>query len=171
MRIGLFGGSFDPVHLGHLYLAQTLKKQCNLDKVIVFPARVSPFKLMNPPKASGKERMEMLHLAFADEKWVEFSSCELEREGASYTIDTIREMKKKYLQDELYLLLSQDSQERFLEWKESEEIQKICSVVFGDIKKGVSSTCIRDLLKRGKQCENFLSPKVLDYIRKKELYS
>ncbi len=171
MRIGLFGGSFDPVHLGHVYLAQTLKKNLDLDKVIIYPARVSPFKLDIPPKSSGKDRMKMLHLAFGGEEWVEFSSCELEREGVSYTIDTIREIKKKYPNDELYLLLSCESKENFLDWKESDEIEKNCRVVFGFKKEGISSTQVRDALKRGKRCKELLSPKVLDYIRENKLYS
>jgi nicotinate-nucleotide adenylyltransferase len=171
MKIGLFGGSFDPVHLGHVYLVQEVKKKFLLDKVIIFPARVSPFKLKSPPKSSGKERMEMLRLAFIAEEGVEFSSCELERAGPSYTIDTIREIKKNHSQDELYLLLSQEAKERFSEWREREEIEKNCRVIFGPKKEGLSSTHVRDALKRGETCKDFLSPKVLDYIKQKELYS
>jgi nicotinate-nucleotide adenylyltransferase len=171
MRIGLFGGSFDPVHTGHVYLVHALKAKYQLDKVIIFPAWVSPFKLNSPPKASGEDRMAMLRLAFSGEKGIEFSSCELDRKGASYTIDTVRELKKNYLDDELYLLLAQETLESFPKWKEKEGIEKLCNVVFGDKKENISSTLVREALKRGEECKEFLSPEILDYIRKKGLYS
>ena len=88
-KIGLYGGSFDPIHNGHLILARDAMERLELDKVIFLPARISPHKLDRPP-APPEARCLMLATAIADEPRFEMDACEIEREGPSFTIDTVR---------------------------------------------------------------------------------
>lgn len=89
-RIGLFGGSFNPIHNGHLHLAKAAKEGLGLDKVVLIPANVSPFKQDAPGMASGADRLAMCRLAAETLSFCEVDSCELERSGVSYTVDTVR---------------------------------------------------------------------------------
>ena len=89
-RIGLFGGSFNPIHNGHLHLAQTARESLGLDQVVLIPANVSPFKQQNPDMASGADRLAMCRLAAETLPFCTVDGCELERAGVSYTVDTVR---------------------------------------------------------------------------------
>lgn len=182
MRIGIYGGSFDPIHSGHVNLVKELKKILNLSKVIVVPAFVSPFKTATPPRASTQDRLKMVQLAFAGDWDVEVSDMEIRRGGVSYTIDTVLEIAQKYPGAALFLLLTDEALPSFSRWKSYQEIQKLTTVVFAAKKKtqeivieipwvDISSTIIRQKLFRGEACDEFLSPKVLDYIHEHRLYS
>jgi nicotinate (nicotinamide) nucleotide adenylyltransferase len=96
MKIGIFGGTFDPVHRGHLQLAQSARAQFSLDKVIVVPAYLPPHKQELPLLTSAEDRYEMVRLAIEGEPFIEVSDCELQRKGVSYTFDTLSEFKEKY---------------------------------------------------------------------------
>ena len=98
-RIGIYGGSFDPVHKGHRLLAENLSKEINADKVFIIPAAVSPFK--KGSVASDVDRLAMCTLAFSDDLY-EISDWEIKKGGKSYTVDTLREFKKLYPEDKLY---------------------------------------------------------------------
>ena len=183
-KIGLFGGSFDPIHNGHCHLVKEAQKCLQLDKVIIFPAAVSPFKTKTPPRADGEMRLAMLRLAFEEEELVEISDVEIKRGGISYTIETVKFFKAKYPNDQLYLLLSYEALSNFSKWKSFAEIKKNVHLIFvGPLQATeeevsikipwieISSTQIRDALKKHKDCKKFISFKVLDYIRRNSLYS
>ena len=126
MKIGIFGGSFDPVHYGHLILAEQCREQAGLDRVIFVPATVSPLKT-DGPAASDKHRLQMLSLAIAGHTDFEISTCEIDRGGKSYTVDTLNEFKTLYENDELYFLMGQDSVATFCKWKSPAEILQLAS--------------------------------------------
>ena len=100
-RIGLFGGSFNPIHNGHLHLAQTARESLGLDQVVLIPANVSPFKQQNPDMASGADRLAMCRLAAETLPFCTVDGCELERAGVSYTVDTVRLFRNRYPEAEL----------------------------------------------------------------------
>ena len=121
MKIGVFGGSFDPVHLGHLILAEFCREQANLEKVVFVPAAISPFK-PEGPIASDSQRVEMLELAIGGHPDFDISQCEIERGGASYTVDTLQQLGDRFLEKDLYLIMGADSADDFQEWKEPSSV-------------------------------------------------
>ena len=171
MRIGIFGGSFDPVHLGHEALVKEARVKLSLDKVFVVPVWVSPFKIDTPPIASAKERVAMLEVAFGELSWVEILTNEVDRKEVSYTIHTVRGMVQKFPRDQLVLILTEEARPSFPRWKEVGEIQKLVNVAFVGHRSSISATEVRERLQQGLDCKNFLSAKVLDYIEKHRLYS
>lgn len=125
MKIGIYGGTFDPPHLGHMLAAKGAKRKLKLDKLILIPAKVPPHKALDRCSASPEERLEMTRLmAMATEPTgsVEVSDCELRREGKSYTVDTITEFAQKYPNDELWLIMGSDMFLTFQQWRNPEEI-------------------------------------------------
>lgn len=127
-RIGIFGGSFDPVHLGHLLIAEQFAQDMKLDVVKFIPAKVSPFKLSYTP-TSDKHRLEMLRLAVGSNKRFEVDSLELERGGVSYTIDTVASLRSVEPDAEYYMLIGADSLKDFKKWKSPEELLRSVSLV------------------------------------------
>lgn len=121
-RIGLFGGSFNPIHNGHLHLIQTAKDCLVLDQVILVPARMSPFKQHHTEMASAEDRLAMCRLAAEAMPNCSVDSCELERGGVSYTIDTVRYFRQQYPAAELVLLMGSDMFLSFCHWYRWQEI-------------------------------------------------
>jgi nicotinate-nucleotide adenylyltransferase len=121
MKIGIFGGSFDPIHNGHLALAKSSIEQVPLDKLIVVPAKMQPFK-MDQEVTSGEHRVNMLKLAFRDFPQAEISRYELEKTGISYTTDTLDYYQSMYPLDTLYFVMGTDAFLRILDWKNSEKM-------------------------------------------------
>jgi nicotinate-nucleotide adenylyltransferase len=194
-KIGFFGGTFDPIHFGHINLAIQLFEKHRLDEVLFCPAARSPFKEDRPPGASPGDRMAMAELAIADIGAFRICKIELERPGLSYTVDTLRALKERFDPAvHWYILLSGDTLAGFHRWKESEEIVRLATPIVGSrggaqqkiprspvrdaLRKGltetdqfeVSSTQIRDRLKKKLYCGHLLPAKVLDYIEKNNLY-
>lgn len=128
MRIGIFGGSFDPVHLGHLVVAECCLEQARLDRVIFVPTAIQPFKQDRQP-AAGHHRAEMLALAVGGNAAFEISTVELERGGVSYTIDTLAAMRDAYASDELRLILGPDALADFCGWREPARILEFARVI------------------------------------------
>jgi nicotinate-nucleotide adenylyltransferase len=124
LRIGIYGGSFDPVHLGHLLVAETVREQVGLDKVLFIPAFQSPLKLDYPP-ISGRARLEMLQLAVGGNPFFEIDDRELQRGGISYTVDTLRELQREKPDVEWFLLMGGDSLVDLGRWKEPIELCKL----------------------------------------------
>lgn len=118
-KIGFFGGSFNPIHNGHLNVAISVKEMCNLDKVILCPSFHSPF---NKKLAPALERLHMVKLGIEGIPGLEVSDLEIKRGGVSYTIDTLRELQKIYSGALIRLIISDELLERFLSWKEAETI-------------------------------------------------
>ncbi len=127
MRIGLFGGSFDPVHYGHLLLAECCRESCGLDEVWFMPAATPPHKQYRSV-TDGKHRVEMLRLATAGHPAFRVSTWELERGGVSYTVDTLQRMRQEYPQAELYLLIGADMLIDLPSWREPDTIWRLARV-------------------------------------------
>ncbi|MDD5129383.1 MAG: nicotinate (nicotinamide) nucleotide adenylyltransferase, partial [Candidatus Omnitrophica bacterium] len=103
MRIGILGGTFNPVHIGHLILAEEAREKLGLDKIIFIPTALPPHK-DNLNIAPADDRLRMLKLATQGNKYFKVLDIEIRRKGRSYTIDTLRELKSKYSRDELYFI-------------------------------------------------------------------
>lgn len=128
MRIGLFGGTFDPVHFGHLLMAEQCREQCQLDLVQFIPAFSPPHK-QDARISPVKDRVAMLELAIAGEKRLQVNRIEIERKGTSYTVETLREIHRQSPTDELFLLIGADSLHDLPTWREPHEILSLCRVV------------------------------------------
>lgn len=120
-RVGIFGGSFDPIHLGHLWIAEAAREQLQLDQVRFIPAAISPLKPDNRP-AGPKERQEMVQLAIAGNPAFILDDRELRRSGISYTVETLRELHREFPTHEWFLIVGGDSLQDFDRWREIGEI-------------------------------------------------
>ena len=121
MRLGIFGGSFDPVHYGHLLLAESCREQCRLDQVWFIPAAVPPHK-QHAAMSSPAHRVEMLRLATGGNEAFVVNTMELDRGGVSYTADTLAEIHAQQPAAELFFLLGGDSLAELPTWREPERI-------------------------------------------------
>lgn len=129
MKQGVLGGTFDPVHTGHLVLAEEVKKRLNLDEVLFIPAGQPCFKKGDDVTAAEK-RVEMTAAAIAQKPYFRLSRVEVERSGPSYTVDTLAELKKQLAEgDELYFIMGWDNLADLPLWREPERIIKLCSLV------------------------------------------
>lgn len=117
MRIGIFGGTFDPVHNGHLLLAEQCREQASLDEVWLIPAGSPPHK-ESTGITPGKQRREMLEFASAGNPTFVIKDLELHREGPSYTVETLRQLKESHSNDDFYLIIGADSVRDFHTWRE-----------------------------------------------------
>lgn len=124
MRLGIFGGSFDPVHRGHLALAACCRDQAGLDQVWFVPAARQPLKPAGP-QAADDDRCRMIELAIADRPSFRLCRREIDRGGTSYTVDTLRELHAERPDDELFLLMGADSLAELPTWHEAAEILKL----------------------------------------------
>ena len=198
-RIGSFGGTFDPVHLGHINLAKDAKQQAGLDKVIFIPAKLQPFKL-DKKITSGEDRFTMLSEAVRGIEGLEVSSYELDTEGISYTYLTIRAMRESFGKDaKLYFIMGTDSLLKIESWKNSAELLESCSYIVGtrpgykqeelerciekirrdyntevrninNMQLDISSTEIRRRIDSGVSCSDLIPDSVERYIREHGLY-
>ncbi len=128
MRLGLFGGTFDPIHLGHLILAEQCREQCQLDKVWFLPSGDPPHK----PTSSitpGKQRTEMIEFAIAGHEHFSVNSMELDREGTTFTVQTLEELKLAHDSRELFFLIGADSLTDFPTWRSPERILELATLV------------------------------------------
>ncbi len=179
-RVGLFGGSFDPVHLGHLILAEAALEELQLERIIFIPAALSPFKTERPPAASDESRLAMLREAIASEARFSVDDRELSREGPSYTIDTVRELLGDYPGVRFLYLIGADNLKDLPRWHEIEELRNL--VDFAVLDRGnapelescelpvvrrridLSSTEIRERLAKGLSIRFMLPERVYDFI-------
>lgn len=196
MKIGIFGGAFNPVHNGHLHLAECYVNALTLDKIIFIPTAVSPHK-SSDHLISGTDRINMLKLALSGNDKYEVSDIEFKREGKSYTYDTICELKKLYPDDELFLIVGSDQYLYFQKWYKADEILKevtLCTASreedelkklrqfkeeYPNMKNSiissfnavvVSSSQIRDNILSSKDICNLVPEKVEKYIKEHKLY-
>jgi nicotinate-nucleotide adenylyltransferase len=188
-KIGLFGGSFDPVHLGHLLVAQAAIEELGLDKLFFIPAAQSPFKLEN--KITPAEfRLQLLRLALAGKTNCEIDEQEIRRGGASYTIETLRGYEKKFPAAKLFYIIGADNISKLNEWREANELATLAEFVAmprpgepasefprpfrGKILKGfpveISSSQIRGRIKANLPVENLVPPFVAEAIHNAKLY-
>lgn len=189
MKLGLFGGSFDPVHLGHLLVAQAAVEELGLEKLFFVPAAQSPFKPDNQP-APAAIRLQLLRLALAGKSNYETDEQEIQRGGVSYTVDTLRDYAKKFPSAEIFYLIGADNAATLNEWREPAGLAKLAEFVAvprpggspaifpppfrGRTLKGfpfdVSSSQIRARVKAGLPIEHLAPPFVADAIRAGRLY-
>ena len=185
MKIGILGGAFNPPHLGHLILAQNVLSGLGLDKIFFIPTNISPHKESN--NVGATERLEMLKLTVADNENFQVLDLEMKRGGTSYTIDTVRELKEKYPQDEFYLMVGSDLANTFSTWKDFEDIKKAVKIVVANRKVyplketdsflivdisqiEISSSQIRKLVHNGSSVKYLVRSKVAEYIKQHNLY-
>lgn len=128
MRMGIFGGTFDPVHYGHLLLAETCREQLKLDEVRFVPAATPPHKL-HDQISDGHVRADMLSLAVSGYREFVVDRRELKRMGPSYTVDTLAEFAAEFPRAELYFLTGADSLRDFLSWREPDRILELATLV------------------------------------------
>ncbi len=132
MRIGVLGGTFDPIHLGHLIIAEEARDRLDLEEVCFVPAR-DPWMKAGQPLTSGHDRLSMARLAMEDNPFFRVSTLELERPGPSYTVDTLRELQEDYGPEaQLFFILGTDAFARFDEWKDTEGILGLAILVVVD---------------------------------------
>jgi nicotinate-nucleotide adenylyltransferase len=127
-RIGVFGGSFDPVHMGHLTIAQDAVERLELDRLIFVPAAIPPHK-QDQKLASGRQRLEMLQLATEGNLRFEVSDLELQRGGVSYTVDTILQVQADHPAAELFFIVGIDSLTILHSWKKVDQLLGLCTLV------------------------------------------
>jgi nicotinate-nucleotide adenylyltransferase len=127
-KIGIFGGSFNPPHVGHLILAERCRELLQLDKIIFIPAYISPHKT-NMSLVNPKDRLKMLKLSIKDNPYFDYSDIEIKRKGKSFTYDTLVSLLSRYKKSKLYLLIGMDNYNDFCNWKNYKEILQLCKVV------------------------------------------
>lgn len=129
MKIGIVGGTFNPIHLGHLMLGEYAYEACNLDKVWFMPNGNPPHKNINTSGVSIAERTEMTKLAIQDVEHFEFNSYEIQREEISYSYQTIQEFTHLYPKAEFYFIIGSDSLFSLEEWRCPEELLQLCTIL------------------------------------------
>lgn len=162
MKIAIFGGAFDPPHLGHANLVRTVRDIINPDRTIIIPTGNAPHKTTETP---FEHRFAMAKSAFPD---CEVSDME-NNEKESYTVDTVRELRRLYPDSKLILILGADAFESFSSWKDYEQILELCHIIAGG-RDGISSRLIREKLSKGEKTEHLLDGKVAEYIKNRRLY-
>jgi len=183
MRIGILGGSFDPIHHGHLILARAAMEELGLERILLIPANKSPHKTETKP-ATAEDRIGMVRLAIAGEEGFEASDIELRRPAPSYTVDTLRELKQWHPRDEFVLLIGADNVAKFDTWREPDEIKRLAQIAVldraGHAAAGdgpivrrlvdISSTDIRARVGAGLSIRYLTPDAVCDYITQHSLY-
>jgi nicotinate-nucleotide adenylyltransferase len=189
MKLGIYGGSFDPVHLGHLLVAQAAMEELGLDRLYFIPAAQSPFKPDAKP-APDAIRLQLLRLALAGKTNCEIDAQEIQRGGTSYTVDTLRDYAKRFAGAELFYLIGADNAAKLNEWREPAELARLAEFVAvsrpggvvpifpppfrGRILKGfpfgVSSSQIRARIKAGLTLKNLVPTAVAEAISATKLY-
>ncbi len=130
MRIGIYGGTFDPIHLGHMAAAKTVVEELGLDRLLLIPAAIPPHKALKKHSAAAEHRLAMTRLAAESlcMKEIEVTDLEMRREGPSYTVDTLREIHAEYPEAELWLMVGTDMLESFASWREPAEILRLAGL-------------------------------------------
>ncbi len=197
-KLGIMGGTFDPIHNGHLATVEFVRKQLGLEKVLFVPAYVAPHKI-GGEFSPAQDRYKMTALAIKDNVYLELSDIELRREGVSYTYDTLVALKQQYGNEyELFFIIGADSVVALDSWHRVREIMQICTFVaatrpgfapvvenviadFGTLgtksilwvdtpEVNISSTEIRERVKHGYSINELVPKAVAEYIQQKDLY-
>lgn len=182
-KIGLFGGSFDPVHHGHLIMARDAMEKLSLDRVIFIPAKISPHKLERPP-APAEARCEILEAAISAEPGFSWDGCEIDREGPSFAVDTVVLMQAKFPEAELFYFIGEDNLAALHTWREIERLKTLVGFVvlsrsrspvdceFPVITRSIdiSSTDIRNRIAQGLSVGYLLPEQSCKIIQQRRLY-
>ena len=188
MKIGILGGTFNPIHIGHLVLADQVEEALSLDKIIFIPTYLPPHK-KDTDLIDAEVRLKMVRLAIKDNKKFSVSDIETKRKNLSYTIDTLKELKKIYKNDELFFIVGSDACSYLNMWKNIEDILKIVKFivinrpgyVVDNIRQelkviqiqaiDISADEIRKRIKENKSIRYLVPEDVRKYILKKGLYA
>ncbi len=194
MKLCLFGGTFDPPHIGHLLIAQTIFEAEHFDRIIFIPAYQPPHKNSNRVTPID-HRLEMLNLAVAENPNFSISQIEIRRQGISYSIDTVMELKEEHRLDskDVYFLVGSDTLPDIVNWKEPEQLVRECRIIvairpgfrpsdvptwllqavrFANIPRfEISSSVIRQRWKDDKTIRYMVTQQVWEYINQHNLYS
>ena len=195
MRTGILGGTFNPPHLGHLHAAHLAKDALGLDKVLFIPTNIPPHKRLPEHTATAADRCEMVRLLIADVPWARLDTLEIDRGGASYTVDTLHELHARG-EDDLYLIVGTDMLLSFDGvWYAAEEIVRLCTLAVCarededwaaleckaealrhkmqakiELVRGESLTISSTELRHGGALRRYTVPAVADYIERNHLY-
>ncbi|MCS7209328.1 MAG: nicotinate-nucleotide adenylyltransferase [Fimbriimonadales bacterium] len=195
MRIALLGGTFDPVHYGHLRLAEEASEVASLERVLFVPAYVSPFRTAER-LSEPMHRVQMLRLALHDNPRFEVCELEIQRGGISYTVDTVRAVREQHPDAELFLILGTDTLQGFMGWREPYVLGQVCQLLVGirpeyDLQEtlarlpepirqrvqpvpmvplGISARAIRQRVRAGRSIRYLTPPNVIEYIHQHRLY-
>ena len=192
--LGILGGTFNPVHLGHLVLAEQARELLNLKKIMFVPTNIRPYKSVKT-LASAQERYHMLNQAIKGNPYFETSNFEINKGGVSYSVETVKQFRQRYRNITLYFIIGSDFLEEFSIWKDLDKIGKICKFVIAQrpghpIRKfplaaqkllkriqtitisslDISSSDIRNRIKRNKTIRYLVPGQVRKYIVKNKLY-
>ena len=199
MNIGVLGGTFDPIHMGHIVIAEEAKARLNLAEVLFVPAGL-PWLRANSSLSAAEHRVQMVRLAIADKPYFKISTTEVERAGPSYTVDTIAELKGQFgAEDELFFILGWDCLTELPKWREPSRLVAMCRLVAvprvgspapdlraleasipGLAKRvilldkprvDISASGIRDRVAQGLSIEDLVPEPVERYIREQGLYT
>ena len=190
-RIGLFGGTFDPPHIGHLMIAEQARVHKRLDQVIFIPAYVPPHK-RKQSSAKPEHRLRMTKLAVRDNRAFSVSDIEIRRGGVSYTIDTVNEYRRRFPRAELFLIIGTDNLRDFKKWKSYKEILRHAKILaypragrsapnLRTLRKGkvsilqaelldISSSAVRTAARKKRSLRYVVPDAVKSYIESKRLY-
>ena len=198
MKIGVLGGTFDPVHMGHLTVAEEARESLNLSEILLVPAG-KPLLKPEHPITPAEHRLQMLRLAIADKPCFKVSAVEVERSGPSYTVDTIAELRGRHDSgDDIFFILGWDSLAQLPEWREPSRLIKMCYlvavprpgcqrpdlvaleasipgisqrvVVLEKPQIDISASAIRELAAKGQTLSHLVPGAVAEYIKKHKLY-
>lgn len=199
-RIGVLGGTFDPVHFGHIGLGENASMEFNLDEVLLVPAFVQPFK-KEMKVTDASHRIEMLKLASGESKFnLKVSTLEIDRGEVSYSFDTITSLRKEYSKDELWFIMGSDSMMHLHTWHKGLELIDLCNFIVGlrpnnqielvktrakELKEKynarihlmkklmlpISSTDIRERVAKGESIKELVPSSVEKYIYEQRLYT
>jgi len=181
-RIGIYGGTFDPIHHAHLIFAREAREMLALEKIIFVPAAISPGK--DSPVASAEMRLSMLRAAIKGETGLVVDECELNRPPPSYTIDTIEEIRRREADSEIYYLIGEDNLSGLANWHRFDRLQKMVRFVVLDRtgtqtnhpyqvvhrRIDISATEIRKRIASGRSIRYLVPPAVEEIIRQSNLY-
>ena len=189
-KVGIFGGTFDPIHMGHLITAQSVKEIRELEKILFIPAFISPHK-SKAKTSSPEDRLNMIKLAIKDIPFFDYSDMEIKMGGVSYTVDTLRKLKKQY--ENIEFIIGYDNIFSFNTWKDPDEIMKLSTIIVLKRRSShappfkdkyynqavfvetrgieISATDIRERVKLGKPINFLVPPAVMEYIYKQKLYN
>lgn len=186
----IFGGQFDPIHIGHLVIAETIRQELEIDEIIFMPAGEHPIKRKS--FAPSNDRLEMIKLAIEGNPYFSVSDWEIKQQGLNYTIDTIEHLREIYPNDNLYLIIGKDNAVSFEDWEAPEQVAENIIIIIADritekdkispiIARNphiilstpiieISSTKIRELLRQGKSIRYLVPGSVEEYIERNGLW-
>ncbi len=193
MRLGIFGGTFDPPHVGHLLAASDASEHLALDRLVLVPAAMQPLKARRV-SAAAADRLAMVRLTAGTDPRLETDSVEVDREGLSYTVDTLEDFSRRFPSAEMFLLVGADVLSTFGQWRHPHTILELATLAVlrradsggtvvemdGELARravfiptrrvDVSSTEIRDRVRTGRSIHGFVTDAVAEYIGSHGLY-